>query len=211
MVTAHSTYRAPEQWAHSTGIAFEAVDSTQTLDYAQKIAKTIGPYTGQLSFDYVDHGGHADSGGHPDQSGSTNEPGELSIIECNPRSTNGSILLTAQELSDGLTGKGQQPVVATAGQMIELSPAVLLEGFQEPLKHLPTELHDLVHGKNLGAGWHDPTAMLWAPASLIHGLKLARGHHEKALAAMGGDIVWDGQPIQGMPASAAKVLQDLHS
>jgi hypothetical protein len=32
-VTAHCTYRAPEQWAHSTGITFLAVDSTKTLEY----------------------------------------------------------------------------------------------------------------------------------------------------------------------------------
>ncbi|MDO5618790.1 carbamoyl-phosphate synthase large subunit [Kocuria sp.] len=192
VVTAHSTYRAPEQWAHSTGIEFQAVDSTKTLEYAQKIAREIGPYTGQLSFDYVDN------------------DGDFSIIECNPRTTNGSVLMTAQQLSDGLTKPGSGPSVVAPGKTVELTPAVILEGFREPLRHMPVEIHDLIHGKDLGAGWHDPTAMLWAPASVLHGLKLARGHHEKALAALGGDIVWDGQPITGMSQEAASVLAGLH-
>lgn len=68
----HCTYRAPEQWAHSTGISFLAVDGTETPDHAHRFVDTLGrSYTGQLSFDYVDH------------------DGELFAIECNPRTDAG--------------------------------------------------------------------------------------------------------------------------
>lgn len=192
-VTAHSTYRAPEQWDDSTGIEFLAIDSTKTLDYAQKIAATLPGYTGQLSFDFVD------------------DDGDYSIIECNPRATNGVMLMTAEQLDAGLTTPTSTPSVVSAGGCIELTAAVVLEAFREPLKDVPVEVHNLVDAKSLNAGWHDPRPMLWAPASLIHGLELARGHHEKALAALGEDIVWDGQPIQGMPAADAEVLTKLHA
>lgn len=192
-VTAHATYRAPEQWQHSTGIEFLAVDSSTTLDYAQRIAGTLDGYTGQLSFDYVD------------------DDGDLSIIECNPRATNGVILLTADQLSDGLTKPGSGPAVAPPGEEVALSAAVVLEAFQEPLHHLPETVRDLHGAKNLGAGWHDPRAMLWSPASIVHGLKLARGQHERALAALGEDIVWDGQPIPGLTEADQHVLKDLRS
>lgn len=192
-VTAHSTYRAPEQWDDSTGIEFLAIDSTPTLDYAQKIAATLPGYTGQLSFDYVDN------------------DGSYSIIECNPRATNGVMLMTAEQLHQGLTTPTDSPSVVPPGGLLEIAPAVVLESFREPLKDVPGEIHNLVAGRSLNAGWHDPRPMLWAPASLIHGLELARGHHEKALAALGEDIVWDGQPIVGMPAADKQVLTDLHA
>lgn len=192
-VTAHSTYRAPEQWEASTGIEFLAVDSTHSLAHAQKIAAQLDNFTGQLSFDYVDH------------------DGELTMIECNPRTTNGVILMDTQQLSDGITKPGSGPSVVPPGQEVALDAAVVLEAFHERLSHLPVSVHDLVSAKNLGAGWHDPRAMLWAPASIVHGLELSAGHHERALAALGEDIVWDGQPIPGMSEADAAALKGIRA
>lgn len=97
-VTAHCTYRAPEQWHHSTGIAFLAVDSTETLAYAQRIVDTLDPsFSGQLSFDFVD----------------SNEG--LRIIECNPRPTNGVILLESAAFAAALLGDGATPAIAEPG------------------------------------------------------------------------------------------------
>lgn len=195
-VTAHSTYRAPELWADSTGIEFLAVDSTQTLAYAQQIADTLqSGFTGQLSFDYVD------------------DDGALSIIECNPRTTNGVILMTAETLSGAFSEseatRSSSPVVVSPGEEVALDPAVVIESFTEPLSRVPQTLRDLKQARSFDAGWHDPRAMLWSPASVVHGMKLGRGHHEKALAALGEDIVWDGQPIRGMSASDAAVLSEI--
>jgi len=193
-VTAHCTYRAPEQWAHSTGITFLAIDSTQTLDYTQRLVDALDEnYTGQLSFDFVDH------------------DGQLYAIECNPRPTNGVILLGADELADALTGASDEIVVVEPGVEREIRMAVFADAFTEPLKHLPTSLHDLMHVKDVGSGWHDGVAMMWAPASLIHGAKLAKGEHEAALKALAEDIVWNGEEIDGMTSEDAAVLEEVHA
>lgn len=189
-VTAHCTYRAPEQWRSSTGIAFESIDSSVTLKYAQAIADQLPGYTGQLSFDFVDH------------------EGELLAIECNPRTTNGVLLMTAEQFSTGISVPGSGPSVVPTGEQTEISAAVLAQAFDAPLRQLPGSLHELLTVKDVDAGWHDARAMLWAPAALVHGLRLARGKHEKALAALGGDIVWDGQDIPGMtPAEQAELTR----
>lgn len=192
-VTAHCTYRAPEQWAHSTGIAFLAVDSSETLDYTQRLVEALDPsYTGQLSFDFVDH------------------EGQLFAIECNPRATNGVILLSADELSQALVADAPTAVVSP-GVERQVSIAVFAEGFTEPLKHLPVTLHDLIHVPDVGAGWHDAIAMMWSPATLVHGAKLEHGSRKAILAALAEDIVWNGEPIVGMSQDDAAALEAVHA
>lgn len=192
-VTAHCTYRAPEQWAHSTGIAFLAVDSSETLDYTQRLVEALDPsYTGQLSFDFVDH------------------EGQLFAIECNPRATNGVILLSADELSQALVADAPTAVVSP-GVERQVSIAVFAEGFTEPLKHLPVTLHDLIHVPDVGAGWHDAIAMMWSPATLVHGAKLEHGSRKAILAALAEDIVWNGEPIVGMSQEDAAALEAVHA
>lgn len=193
-VTSHCTYSAPEQWAHSTGITFLAVDSTDTLKYTQEIIDTLDPtFTGQLSFDFV------------------NNDGQLYAIECNPRPTNGVILLEAEELEQALTGEIEAPIVVKPGVERQVSIAVLADAFTEPLSHLNTSLHDLATVKNVGAGWHDSLAMMWSPATLIHGAKLSKGQHKQLLGALGDDIVWNGEPIEGMSESDAAALEAVHA
>lgn len=193
-VTSHCTYRAPEQWAHSTGITFLAVDSTQTLADTQAIVDALDPhFTGQLSFDFVDN------------------DGKLLAIECNPRPTNGVILLEADDFAAALTGESDVTVVAVPGTERQVTLAVLADAFAEPVKHLPTSLHDLLHVRDVGAGWHDGIAMMWSPATLVHGAKLAHGDRTELLKALGDDIVWNGEEIDGMTAEDAAALEAVHS
>lgn len=193
-VTSHCTYRAPEQWAHSTGIGFLAIDSTRTVDYAQRIIDELDPeFTGQLSFDFVDH------------------EGELFAIECNPRPTNGAILIEAEEFARALVGDVEETVVVEPGVERQITLAVLADAFVEPLKHLPTSLHDLLHVRDVGAGWHDSLAMLWSPATLVHGAKLSAGQRKELLGALGDDIVWNGEPIAGMSDADAAALEEVHA
>lgn len=193
-ITSHCTYRAPEQWHHSTGITFLAVDSTDTLAYAQRIVDALDPsFTGQLSFDFVD----SDQG--------------LRIIECNPRPTNGVILLEAEAFAAALLGDGDATAIAEPGTERQVSLAVLADCFSEPLSHLPTSLHDLLHVRDVGAGWHDSLAMLWSPATIVHGAKVEHGSRKEILAALGDDIVWNGEPIEGMSVADADALEDVHA
>lgn len=192
-VTSMVTYRAPQQWAHSTGIEFVADDSTKTLEYTQKIVDQLDcNYTGQLSFDFVDH-----------------EDG-LMAIECNPRSTNGTLMLEAEDLSNALFGEADEPVVAVAGTEREIKIAVLANAFTPHLKTIPNTLKHVIEGTDTGKGWHDGVATMWSPASLVHGAKLSRGKHEAVLEALGADIVWNGGPIDGMTDQDRAALEAVH-
>lgn len=191
-VTSIATYKAPDQWAHSTGISFLSQDSTKPLEYVQKLIDTLDPnYTGQLSFDWVEH------------------EGELMAIECNPRSTNGVLLLDPQGFSQALVGEETEVVMAPAGEEKMIKPAVLANAFTPHLKDIPEKLRHVVEGKDIGAGWHDSLPMVWAPAALVHGAKLSRGKHQAVLAALGEDMVWDGGPIEGMTEEDASALESV--
>ena len=164
-----------------------------TLDYTQRIVDALDPgFTGQLSFDFVDN------------------DGDLFAIECNPRPTNGIILLGADEFSRALIGEGDEVVVVEPGVEREVKLAVLADCFAEPLSHLPTSLHDLIHVRDVGSQWHDSLAMMWSPATLIHGAKLSHGDRKELLAALGDDIVWNGEPIAGMTEADAEALEAVH-
>lgn len=192
-VTSMVTYRAPEQWAHSTGIEFLAVDSTDTLKYTQQIVDQLDcNYTGQLSFDFVDH------------------DGDLVAIECNPRSTNGVLLLEAADFSNALQGKAADVVIAEPGTEREIKIAVLANAFTPHLKTIPETLRHVLKGTDTGKGWHDSFATMWAPATLVHGAKLSRGKHQAVLEALGEDIVWNGGPIDGMTKADAEALEAVH-
>jgi hypothetical protein len=197
-VQAHTTYRAAEQWAHSTAIAFIAVDSTDTLRYTQQLIAALDPgFTGQISFDFVDHG--------------TDAAPDYKIIECNPRPTNGVILLEADDVVRAIQGELAEPVVAIAGTERQITLAVIADAFTEPLSHLPKTLHDLLHVRDVGAGWWDDAAMLWSPATIAHGAKISHGDRKEVLAALGDDIVWNGEPIAGMSETDAAALEAVHA
>ncbi|WP_285137591.1 carbamoyl-phosphate synthase large subunit [Microbacterium sp. lyk4-40-TSB-66] len=197
-VQAHTTYRAAEQWAHSTAIAFIAVDSTDTLRYTQQLVAALDPgFTGQISFDFVDHG--------------TDAAPDYKIIECNPRPTNGIILLEADDVARAIQGELTEPVVAIPGTERQITLAVIADAFTEPLSHLPKTLHDLLHVRDVGAGWWDDAAMLWSPATIAHGAKISHGDRKEVLAALGDDIVWNGEPIEGMSETDAAALEAVHA
>lgn len=193
-VTAQCTYSAPEQWANSTGIAFRGEDGTKTLEYTQRLIDELDPhFTGELSFDFVNH------------------DGELYAIECNPRPTNGVILFETEPFMKAMTGDVDEPVIVPVGTERQISIAVLGAAFTEPLKHLSTSVRDLFRVRDTGHGWHDSFAMMWGPASLIHGAKLSKGKREELLKAMGDDIVWNGEPIDGMTEQDAEALEKVHA
>lgn len=191
-VTAHCTYRAPRQWEHSTGISFLGVDGTPTLDVVRRFAEPMA-YTGQLSFDFVD------------------QDGELFVIECNPRSTDGVLLMTAEHLAAGLTDPAAPTSMVEPGTEVQLDFAVIAELFKEPLRRLPSSLHDALRVPDAGHGWHDHMPMLWSVATLVHGARMS--HHERVavLEAMADDVVWNGEPIEGMSPEDAATLEAIHS
>ena len=84
-------YRIPRQWHHSTGIQFESIDATESLRLIEPIAAELD-YTGQMSFDFL----VTDDG--------------LSFVECNPRATDGALLLSPEQIA---TRAARRPVPTT--------------------------------------------------------------------------------------------------
>ncbi len=53
--------------------------------------------------------------------------------------------------------------------------------------------------------------MLWSFASLAHGERMSRKEQVAILEAMADDVVWNGEPIDGMSAEDAATLADIHA
>jgi hypothetical protein len=111
--TAHCAYRAPRQWEHSTGIQFESVDGRESLAVVETIGRALG-YTGQISFDFV----VATDG--------------IVIIECNPRTTDGVLLMDPGQVGGGIAEPRGQLSMVEPGCLVELDFAVFAQLFRNP-------------------------------------------------------------------------------
>ena len=185
-------YRIPRQWHHSTGISFESVDAARSLELIEPIMAELG-YTGQVSFDFI----VTDDG--------------LSFVECNPRATDGLLLLPRGELSRGLLDPDADLFLMPAEHTVELELAVLADGFTDRLRRLPQSIRDLARVHDAGDGWHDPLPTLYSALSIAHFADESEHEHRKLLDEAAGDVTWDGEPISGMSEADAALLAGLSS
>ncbi len=190
-VTAHSTYRAPRQFHHSTGIQFESIDGAESLAVVEKLGAELG-YTGQMSLDFVDTGDG------------------LAIIECNPRTTDGVLLMEGDELARGLLDPAAEVALVPPGRLIQLDFAVFGAMFSNGLREIPGTIHDLVEVRGSDRGWHDQLPNLYSFLAFCHHERLSLREHAKLQVAMYEDVSWDGEPIAGMTAAQSAALQQLH-
>jgi glutathione synthase/RimK-type ligase-like ATP-grasp enzyme len=189
-VTAHCAYRAPRQWEHSTAIQFESVDTAPSLEVTERLGSELS-YTGQMSLDFVqtDHG--------------------LMLIECNPRATDGVLLLSAAELEDGLLQVERESTVVEPGRETQLDLAVFGQMFSQGLGEVPRSIQDLVRIRGAGRGWRDAMPSLYSFLAFARSAKLSMRERQQLLVAMADGITWDGEPIAGLSESDAAVLEEL--
>jgi predicted ATP-grasp superfamily ATP-dependent carboligase len=189
-VTAHCMYEIPRQWKHSTGIAFRSIDGADSLRIIEAIVAELG-YTGQISFDFL----VTDAG--------------LSLVECNPRGTDGILLIDAEPLAAGIFDADAPTWMVQPGKEMQLDLAVIGDAFADRARRLPETIEDLARVRDAGDGWHDPLPTLYSAFSVAHDKALSLREHQKLQIAMGGDISWDGEPISGMSESDARLLAGL--
>src|SRR5215207_1435550 len=123
-LAAHMSYRAPRQWEHSTGIQFLSVDPSDTLPTVERLGSDL-EWEGQMSLDFIE----TDDG--------------LVMIECNPRPTDGVLLMEPEELERGLLAPEDEVLLVPAGREEQLDFAVCAQIFREPLQEAPASIHDL--------------------------------------------------------------------
>ena len=189
-VSSHLLYRIPRQRKHSTGIQFEAIDATESLKLIEPIVAELG-YTGQISFDFL----VTDDG--------------LTFVECNPRATDGLLLMPREELAAGLFAPRAETFVLEPGGRVQLDFAVLADGFADHLDRLPESIGDLAQVRDAGSGWHDPLPTLYSALAMCHSVEQSFAEHTGHVVAMVGDMNWDGEPIDGMSEDDATLLTSL--
>jgi hypothetical protein len=189
-VATHVSYRAPRQWEHSTGIQFLSVDPSDTLPAVERLASELS-WDGQMSLDFVD-----------------SEQG-LMMIECNPRPTDGVLLMSAEELERGLLAPAIETLQVEPGRSEQLDFAVFGQLFREPLKEAPGSIHDLAAVKGTDAGWQDTLPQLYSFLAFAHHERMSLAERKGLFEAMSDGITWDGQAIPGLPADDAAYLSTL--
>ncbi len=189
-VATHMSYRAPRQWEHSTGIQFLSVDPADTLATVQQLGQELG-WNGQMSLDFIE----------------TSEG--LVMIECNPRPTDGVLLMTAEELERGLLKPEDETLLVPAGREEQLDFAVFAQIFKEPLHEAPKTIEDLARIHGTDRGWRDAMPKLYSFLALGRFERLSLRDREQLFVAMADGITWDGQPIPGLPPDDAAYLAKL--
>lgn len=191
-VTAHCCYRAPRQWRHSTAIQFESIDGGPSLEVARRLGERFG-YTGQMSLDFVA------------------SDDRMWLIECNPRTTDGALLMEPAELAGGLVEGARELAMVPPGRMVELDFAVFAQMFSDGVREMPHSIHDLLHVRGADAGWRDRLPLLYSFLALIHHERLSHREHKALFEAMADDMCWDGAPIAGMGQADAAALAQLEA
>jgi len=189
-VATHMSYRAPRQWEHSTGIQFLSVDPADTLATVEQLGRELA-WDGQMSLDFIE----------------TSEG--LVMIECNPRPTDGVLLMTAEELERGLLKPEDETLLVPAGREEQLDFAVFAQIFKEPLREAPKTIEDLARIHGTDRGWRDAMPKLYSFLALGRFERLSLRDREQLFVAMADGITWDGQPIPGLPPDDAAYLAKL--
>ncbi len=180
-IVLHSCYEHPLAIDDRGGIVFQSVDSPESLEAAQKIARELN-WHGQISFDYL-----------------VTEDGEHHMVECNPRPTAGCTVATAEEFDKALFDPGEL-VVVPAGRKKMIKAAVLRDIIKHP-SHLRKNLEAARGATGVYDQKHDHLPLLYSALSLQHvlvyrrELGLDRNKAEELMATQFFDVLWDGTII----------------
>lgn len=188
-ITAHCTYEHPRTIEGGGGISFRSVEAGQTLQVAERVAAHTG-YTGQLSFDLI------------------RSRRGMFAVECNPRATDGVVLMTDEEFDRALLGRpAGEPLLVPTGRRRQISVGLLRElvaHFGRTLARpgaLRDALSDLVRVPGVYVDGDDPWPALVLPLSYSHvlGYQLHQRRAARSRSSIMGaylyDVSWNGEPI----------------
>jgi len=133
----------------------------------------------------------------------------LMMIECNPRPTDGVLLMSAEELERGLLAPTIETLQIEAGRSEQLDFAVLGQMFRQPLKQMPGSVRDLATVKGTNSGWHDALPQPYSFLAFAHHERMSIEERKGLFEAMSDGITWDGQDIPRLPPDDAAFLAKL--
>ena len=180
-VVLHSCYHHPMSIDNRGGIVFESVDSPQSLEAVQKIAKERN-WTGQISMDYL-----------------ATEDGTHYMVECNPRPTAGCAVATAEELDTALFNPGEL-VVVPAGRKKMIKAAVLRDALLHPSR-IKADYAAAKGATGVYDQRKDHMPLIYSALSLTHVLAYRKAagkesNKELLVAAQFYDILYDGSSLK---------------
>ena len=180
-ITAHAAYVHPKMIDHAGGIFFESVDEPETLAIASRIAKLLD-YTGQISFDFM------------------RTARGLVLIECNPRPTNGVLMMDDKAFVDAVfDDRPREPHVVPSGVKMQIASALVRDMVRDR-QSIPSDLKALFSGaKDTYAQRDDLRPGLFQVLSYSHVFAFRRKQRARSssdlVAAQFFDIAWDGGEI----------------
>jgi hypothetical protein len=172
----HVTYGIPIALNHAFGAQLESVEAPAVVETARTVIKAMR-YTGQIAFDLkrTAHG--------------------LYLVECNPRCTNGILLMDAKALGDAITKTPPPaPHIVPPGRRAQFEFA-MIQAMVDGVISIPRGLHELLTVREVYLDPHDIIPALYMFLTFHRFKQLAAREHVSVLDRLQDDIVWNGEPI----------------
>jgi predicted ATP-grasp superfamily ATP-dependent carboligase len=176
-MAAHCCYETPVEVDGAYGIEFLSVDRPEAFEMIQAIVKHLN-FHGHISFDFLQ------------------TPTGLCLIECNPRCTNGALLVPGDILNRAVTGKGEPErcEMVPEGLKAQVAFGMAYELFSS-LKTFPKTLKEFLTVQDAYIDRHDLFPALHALSMINRFQKEADLRHVGLMDAMLEDVAWDGEPM----------------
>jgi hypothetical protein len=77
------------------------------------------------------------------------------------------------------------------------------------MSELPRSINDLARVRGADKGWRDAMPTMYSFLAFARSAKMSLAERKQLFVAMSDGITWDGEPIAGLPAADAAVLEQL--
>ncbi|MCA9779102.1 MAG: ATP-grasp domain-containing protein [Candidatus Eremiobacteraeota bacterium] len=173
-LASHLCYETPVEVEDAYGIEFLSVDRPEAYEMIKTIVEHLN-FHGHISFDFKQ------------------TKDGLCLIECNPRCTNGALLLPGEVTSEAITGKGvpSSCFMMPEGEKAQVAFGMVYELF-ENLKNFPKTLKDFLTIKDAYIDRHDILPAFYAISFIRRFQEEADKRHVGLMDAMLEDVAWDG-------------------
>lgn len=173
-LASHLCYETPVEVEDAYGIEFLSVDRPEAYQMIKTIVEHLN-FHGHISFDFKQ------------------TKDGLCLIECNPRCTNGALLLPGDAMSQAITGEGapESCFMMPEGEKAQVAFGMVYELF-ENLKNFPKTLKDFLTIKDAYIDRHDILPAFYAISFIRRFQEEADRRHVGLMDAMLEDVSWDG-------------------